>query len=74
MHYVAFLFAATVFIIATGGNQGLFLKSFEAARAGELSEAVEHFSTALTRTIRDSDPSLADRSPVAVSHPLPSPR
>lgn len=73
MHYVAFLFAATVFIIATGGNQGLFLKSYEAARAGELAEAVEHFSTALARTVRENDPSLADRA-AAVSHPLPSAR
>ena len=74
MHYVAFLLAATTFVIATGGNQGLFLKSYEAAWAGELSEAVEHFSTALGQTIRDQDPSLSTRATVAVSQPVPQAR
>lgn len=74
MHYAAFLFAATVFVLATGGNQGLFLKSFEAASVGEISRAVEHFSTALAQTIRDNDPSLADRTAFAASPPAAATR
>lgn len=59
MHYFAFLLAVTALVIATGGSQDLFVKSYEAAREGQISEAVEHFSTALAQTIREQDPGSA---------------
>lgn len=65
MHYVAFLLAANPFVITAGGSQALFLKSYETAKAGDLAEAVVHFSTALQQTLQENDPSLDARSAVA---------
>jgi len=74
MHYFAFLLAVTVLVIATGGSQGLFVKSYEAAREGQISEAVEHFSTALAQTIREQDPSLPYRTGATAPPPSVPPQ
>jgi len=74
MHYVAFLLAVTAFVIATGGSQGLFVKSYEAAREGQISEAVEHFSTALAQTMREQDPGSGFRAGATAAPPSVPPQ
>ncbi len=55
MHYIAILGFLLAVTFATGGHSGTFEQAYRAATRGDVGRAVELFSVALRRTLRDAD-------------------
>lgn len=67
MHYFGILAILLTLTFATGGHSQTFSKAAEAVSKGEVSDAIDLFSTALRRTIQDADVAQrkADAAPAA---------
>ena len=55
MHYLMILPVIAVLAFATGGHSAAFAGSYEAAARGDVSTALELFTTAIQRTLSDAD-------------------
>ena len=75
MHYLAILTVLLTVTLATGGHSELFSKAGQAIARGNVSDAVDLFSTALRRTLKDADVAQQRKSegqPIKVADARPT--